>query len=127
MNIQKFHSILHIVDDIFFNGVCANYDTTSNESHHKLSKIAAMLTQKDPKAFEKQTVRRLVEFLLLEFAWEELEGRSLFEYFDGDTRYENPLPGDMPLYAENGDRLPPKTEEEIQKEIEDQKKRGDCR
>jgi len=115
MNVQKFHSILHIVTDILLFGVASCYDTTSNESHHKLAKIAAMLTQKDPKVFEKQCVQRLVEFLLLEFAWEELEGRTLYHYFEG---YQNPRPGDMPLYDDNGELRPPETAEQ-KKERED--------
>ena len=121
MNVQKFHSILHIVTDILLFGVASCYDTTSNESHHKLAKIAAMLTQKDPKVFEKQCAQRLVEFLLLEFAWEELEGRTLYHYFEG---YRNPLPGDMPLYDDNGDLivLPAETEEQkkIREDLEEE-------
>ena len=82
MKIMKFHGILHIAQDILMFGVPMNFDTGSNESHHKLTKIAAKLTQKDIRVFEKQTARRIVEILLLELAMQEVTGRALWEYFD---------------------------------------------
>ena len=102
LNVQKFHQIVHIATDIIRFGVPSCYDTSSNESHHKLAKIAAKLTQKDPKVFEKQTAKRLVEFLLLDLAWEEIQGRSLYHYFWG---YDEPLEGDRTVYNLAGERI----------------------
>ena len=56
-------------------------DTGSNESHHKLTKVAANLTQKDSRVFEGQTAQRIVEFLILDFGLAELEGKTIWEYF----------------------------------------------
>lgn len=81
MKFMKFHGILHLVDDILAFGVPANVDTGANESHHKLTKLLAKLTQRDIKTFEGQTAKRMVEFLLLEFAMAELDGKTMWEYF----------------------------------------------
>ena len=78
---MKFHGILHLVDDMLLHGVPMNMDTGSNESHHKLTKLLAKLTQRDISVFEAQTAQRLVEFLLLELAMEELNGKTMFEHF----------------------------------------------
>jgi hypothetical protein len=78
---MKFHGILHLVMDIFNFGVAGGLDTGSNESHHKLTKLCAKLTQRDVSEFEKQTATRLVEFLLLDLAMAELEGKTIWEYF----------------------------------------------
>ena len=59
-----------------------NVDTGSNESHHKGTKVAAKLTQKNVNTFETQTDQRLEEFHLLDLAMCELDGDSLWEYFD---------------------------------------------
>ena len=42
--IPKFHSILHMAEDIINFGVPYEVDTGSNESGHKLEKLAAKLT-----------------------------------------------------------------------------------
>jgi hypothetical protein len=78
---MKFHGILHLVMDIINFGVAGGLDTGSNESHHKLTKLCAKLTQRDVSEFEKQTATRLVEFLLLDLAMAELEGKTIWEYF----------------------------------------------
>ena len=63
------------------------FDTGSNESHHKLSKIAARLTQRCIATFDFQTATRLIEFLALDIAMCELDqDRCLWEYFDGVER-----------------------------------------
>ena len=49
LKLMKFHGILHMAADILHFGVPMEYDTGSNESHHKPTKKAAMLTQKDQK------------------------------------------------------------------------------
>ena len=52
MKVMKFHGILHLADDILRYGVPMNYDTGSNESHHKLTKLCAKLMQRDIREFE---------------------------------------------------------------------------
>ena len=83
MKIIKFHAIIHLATDMLMFGVPMIVDTGSNESHHKLAKVAAKLTQKDLRFFEHQTGTRLDEFHLLDLAMQELEGRPLWEYFQG--------------------------------------------
>ena len=82
LKIIKFHAILHLAEDIIMFGVPMNTDTGSNESHHKVTKIAAKLTQKNFNTFESQTEQRLLEFQLLDLAMAELSGDALWEYFD---------------------------------------------
>ena len=53
--VVKFHAVLHLADDIEMFGVPMNVDTGSNESHHKLTKVAAKLTWKGPTTFEEPT------------------------------------------------------------------------
>jgi hypothetical protein len=81
--VMKFHAVLHLAQDIEMFGVPMVVDTGSNESHHKTTKIAAKLTQKDVKTFEQQTSNRLDDLQVLELALAELEGRPLWRYFDG--------------------------------------------
>ncbi|MBT8188470.1 MAG: hypothetical protein KJO73_12330 [Croceitalea sp.] len=103
MKIMKFHGILHIAFDILNFGVPMCVDTGSNESHHKLAKMAAKLTQKDIRFFEGQTAQRLVEFLLLDLAMEELNGNTLWEYFveyvetdsEGELQSDEELPNTL--------------------------------
>ena len=78
--IMKFHAVTHLADDILMFGVPTNVDTGSNESHHKLTKVAAKLTQKDPTSFEEQTSHRLDDMHILSLSLEELKGRPLFMY-----------------------------------------------
>ena len=78
----KFHAVLHLAKDILMYGVPMNVDTGSNESHHKITKIAAKLTQKDIRTFEKQTSDRLDDLHVLNLAVEEIEGNPLWMYFD---------------------------------------------
>jgi len=81
--VMKFHAILHLAYDILMFGVPMVVDTGSNESHHKTTKVAAKLTQKDIKTFEKQTSNRMDDFHVLDLAMEEIDGRPLWEYFSG--------------------------------------------
>jgi hypothetical protein len=78
--VVKFHSVLHLAQDILMYGVPMNVDTGSNESHHKTTKIAAKLTQKDVRTFEKQTSDRLDDFHVLNLAIAEIEGDRLWNY-----------------------------------------------
>ena len=83
MKIPKFHIILHVCDDILNFGIPSALDTGTNESHHKFSKTAALLTQKKEETSVHQTNTRGEEMLLLAYAKEELNGRPLWEYWDG--------------------------------------------
>jgi hypothetical protein len=78
MRFSKFHSISHITNDIRNMGVCSGLDTGSNESGHKPTKTAAMLTQKNAATFDQQTQTRLMETHLLSLATAEIEGRPLW-------------------------------------------------
>jgi len=51
--------------------------------HHKPSKAAVALTQKDKSKFEEQIHARLEEVHLLELAAEEMEGRGIMHYCSG--------------------------------------------
>ena len=84
LKIMKFHGILHLIEDIIAYGVPTNVDTGSVESHHKKTKVAAKMTQRNITVFEEQTARRLVEFQLIELGMAELNGRVLWEYFTLD-------------------------------------------
>jgi hypothetical protein len=88
--VVKFHAVLHLAYDILMFGVPMNVDTGSNESHHKLTKIAAKLTQKDIRTFEKQTSDRLDDFHVLNLALEEIDGSPLWRYFDPETEDGEP-------------------------------------
>ena len=90
----KFHGILHIAQDILNFGVPIVVDTGSNESHHKPTKNAAMLTQRSYDTFDYQTAQRLDEIHLLDLAQEELDGRPLWEYPEGyihDVQMDPPV------------------------------------
>ena len=80
---MKFHALVHLVQDILLFGVPSEFDTGSNESHHKPSKYAAKLTQRKESTFHFQTAVRLTEFLILDLAMQEIvHGMKLWEYFD---------------------------------------------
>ena len=81
----KFHCILHMPEDMWAYGVPMEVDTRYNEMHHKPSKKAAALTQKDKSKFEEQIHTRLEEVHLLELAAEEMEGRGVMHYYRGHT------------------------------------------
>ena len=46
LKLMKFHAIVHMVEDILLYGIPSEFDTGSNESHHKPTKYAARLTQR---------------------------------------------------------------------------------
>jgi hypothetical protein len=84
LKIPKFHYILHIVDNFLEHGVPSTLDTGTNESHYKISKVAALLTQKKEETFDLQvSTPRGEEMQLLSYAEEEIDGRPLWEYWDG--------------------------------------------
>jgi hypothetical protein len=84
----KYHGILHIVQCILDFGVPMLYDSSQVEAHHKDSKKAATLTQKNKVRFNQQTAQRLKEMNLLALAEEEINGRPLWHYFAGHEHDE---------------------------------------
>ena len=94
LKVMKFHGILHLVQDILAFGVPSVVDTGPNESHHKVTKVAAKLTQRNIRVFEWQTARRLVEFFLVDMAMAELEGLKMWEYLDPTQNRGLHLAGD---------------------------------
>jgi hypothetical protein len=94
--VMKFHAVLHLALDIRMFGVPMVVDTGSNESHHKTTKVAAKLTQKDVQTFEKQTSDRLDDFHVLDLAMEEMNGRPLWHYCSGYQRPETPPIAEKP-------------------------------
>ena len=82
LKIMKFHSIIHLINDMLLYGSPSEFDTGSNESHHKESKYAAKLTQRKESTFNLQTAQRLTEFMCIDLAMEELlHDRCVWEYF----------------------------------------------
>ena len=88
MKLVKFHALLHLCLDILINGVPLNVDTSDNEEHWKPAKVAAKLTQKDMRVFERQAATRLVEFDLLDLAMEELQGGQIWDYLQREKDLE---------------------------------------
>ena len=89
MKIPKFHLISHITQDLLNHGNGAALDCGPNESGHKPTKKAALLTQKNVELFDLQTATRLLEAFLLDMAMSEIEGRCLWHYLAGyDSRDE---------------------------------------
>ena len=79
---NKFHAILHMMDDILLYGVPMEMDTGANESHHKASKRAARTTQRNRRTFNLQVARRLFQDLVIDLAIEEIEnGIGNWEYY----------------------------------------------
>ena len=97
---MKFHGILHLLPDMLAFGVPMNVDTGSVESHHKKTKVAAKMTQRNITVFEEQTAIRLVEFHLIELAKAELEGLKMYTYLAIDQ--ERGLVEKEQPAAENG-------------------------
>ena len=82
LKIMKFHAIIHLVEEILLYGVPSEFDTGSNESHHKTTKVAAKLTQRKEVTFDLQTAKRMTEFMAIELAMLEIElGKPVAEYF----------------------------------------------
>ena len=82
LKLMKFHAILHVVEDILLFGAPSEFDTGSNESHHKSRKQAARLTQHDLDTFHFQMATCLVEFLLVDLAlWEIEQEQVVWDYF----------------------------------------------
>ena len=83
LKLMKYHAIIHLTNDILLFGVPKEVDTGPNESHHKPSKHAAKLTQRNEVTFLIQVAERLTEFTVVEYAMEEVENQQrVWEYFD---------------------------------------------
>ena len=82
MKLVKFHTILHLADDMMMFGVCANVDTKDCESHHKPTKASALRTQRDINKFEEQCATRVQECHILDLAKAEIAGNRKWEYLD---------------------------------------------
>ena len=80
LKLMKFHGIMHMARDILNFGVPMEFDTGANESGHKDTKKAALLTQKNQETFTKQTADRLDEMDMLSHAEEELQGNCMWDY-----------------------------------------------
>jgi hypothetical protein len=107
MKLMKFHAITHMVQDMLLYGVPYEFDTGSNESHHKPSKHAAKLTQRKEETFNMQTATRLTEFLCIELAMEEVQrGNVGWEYFDGAEVWEGDPKEVADLERLDGDSAP---------------------
>ena len=92
LKLMKFHAVLHMIQDMLLYGTPSEFDTGSNESHHKPSKYAAKLTQRNESTFNYQTALRLLEFLIIEFAKVETEYEiKAWEYFDFVEEVWDPL------------------------------------
>jgi hypothetical protein len=86
LKFMKFHAIIHLVEDMLLYGTPSEFDTGSNESHHKETKQAAKLTQRKEATFNYQTAKRMTEFLVLDLAMEEVKhGKVVWEYFKNAT------------------------------------------
>ena len=95
LRIMKFHAILHLVEDTLLCGVPSKFDTGPNESHHKGTKTAAKLTQRNKATFDYQTAVRMTEFLVIDCAMLELNGQRVWDYFsydeDTDSGFGQPI------------------------------------
>jgi hypothetical protein len=81
LKIVKFHAIVHMAEDMIKFGVPMNFDTGSDESGHKATKTAAVVTQKRKERFDEQVGRRLSEVHALQLAHEEIKhGRFPWNY-----------------------------------------------
>ena len=82
-NLFKFHASVHACDDMLYFGVPSNVNTQSDESHHKISKTAAIHTQRRVKTFNQQTARNLHEVDIVDIAMEEIcNGRVPWDYLE---------------------------------------------
>lgn len=115
LKLYKFHAIVHMALDIILYGVPMEHDTGSCESGHKITKVAAKLTQKRVSVFELQTATRLAEFFLIELGMEELSGRPLWEYFDG---FHHPKAPNCPPTTNNSRHNDGDTDSEVDDDSE---------
>ena len=80
---MNFHGTVHVPQHILNFGVPSNVNTATNESHHKQDKKTAKRTQFRPDTIDVQTAIKTVYRLSMDLAFEELQGRPRWEYYDG--------------------------------------------
>jgi hypothetical protein len=80
LKLMKFHGIMHMYMDIIHFGIPMEFDTGYNESGHKPTKKAALLTQKREDTFDQQVEHRWQEVSMLDLAKLEIDGRPLWKY-----------------------------------------------
>jgi hypothetical protein len=81
LKLMKFHGIMHMYDmDIIHFSVPMEFDTGTNESRHKLTKKASLLTQKREDMFDQQVEHRRQEVAMLDLAKLEIDGKPLWKY-----------------------------------------------
>ena len=122
LKIMKFHAIVHLCRDILLYGVPYEFDTGSNESHHKESKHAAHLTQRKESTFNLQTGKRLAEFAVLDFAMQEINhDRKVWTYFDGavEENYRGNMLENVDSEDEDEDEDDDAEMEDVVPEVED--------
>ena len=86
LKMLKFHTTLHMAEDILLHGVPLEFETAPNESHHKPSKHAAKLTQMNATTFNVQVANRLYEWMVLDLALQEIEeGKCRWHCYVGST------------------------------------------
>ena len=94
LKLTKFHTIVHMADDILNFGTPKEFDTDTSEEGHKPTKKAAKRTQKKASTFDKQTSVRLEEVQNLEYAQQEINGNKVWEYGvhtqNSEDTYTNP-------------------------------------
>lgn len=95
LKLMKFHAVLHLVTDIILYGVPTEFDTGSNESHHKPTKQAAKMTQRNEVNFNQQTATRLLEFLAIDLAVLEVDSdikpwEYYYDYEDEEANVPQP-------------------------------------
>lgn len=90
LNTMKVHGIIHYTRDMIIHAVPMNFDTGADESGHKVTKVAAKLTQKRMETFDLQTCKRTDDFFIIELAEEEIQGRPLWDYFEGYPHSKKP-------------------------------------
>jgi hypothetical protein len=78
LKLTKFHSVVHMADDIVNFGIPMEVDTGSNKSGHKATKTVACLMQKNEQTFDLQMAIRLEEVDLLDLAMLEIEHEPVF-------------------------------------------------
>ena len=106
LKLMKFHAILHMVEDILLFGVPLEHDTAAKESHHKPSKAAAGMTQRNEATFDIQVARRMYEFWILALALLEVEGEGCrWEYFFGAEAVDHEWGEDQKSDGSNPDEM----------------------
>jgi hypothetical protein len=102
LKIMKYHVVLHMCDDILNFGVPLEFDTGANESHHKASKVAAKMTQRNASTFTQQVAERMFEFYLLDLGLQEVQhDNPIWDYYERNIDH---APSDMEESSQSSDQ-----------------------